>query len=320
LIKYIYFGSATINEFNTNSSTIFGHANAAGAEAVGAAAYFNTPEFGVSSPVLNVYSSAGGTPILFDLAGNPVSDPRANKPGIVAPDCANTSFFVSGVDLEPDGFPNFCGTSAAAPHAAAVAALLRDLEPNLTPNQIYGILENTAIDMGSAGFDNDSGFGLIQSNAALVSGLGIGTKTAGLYSQVDGIFYLKNTNTAGGADLAFQFGPGGVGFEALVRDWNGDRVDTVGVYNPATGVFFLKSTNSAGLADVIFQFGPGSAGFIPLVGDWDGDGVDTVGVYNPATGFFFLKNTNSAGLADVTFQFGPGSAEFCPLVGDWDGQ
>ena len=35
LIKYVYFGSATINEFDTQSSTIFGHINAVGAEAVG---------------------------------------------------------------------------------------------------------------------------------------------------------------------------------------------------------------------------------------------------------------------------------------------
>jgi subtilisin family serine protease len=171
LIKYIYsfFGPApTINEYNTNSSTIFGHANAASAEAVGAAAYFNTPAFGVSPPALNSYSSAGGTPILFDIAGNPVSDSRAAKPEIVAPDCANTTFFVSETDLEPDGFSNFCGTSAAVPHAGAVAALLLDQKPSLTPAQIYRTLEETAIDMGTPGFDNDSGFGLIQADAALL--------------------------------------------------------------------------------------------------------------------------------------------------------
>jgi uncharacterized protein DUF4214/subtilase family protein len=171
LIKYIYsfFGPApTINEYNTNSSTIFGHANAAGAEAVGAAAYFNTPAFGVFPPVLNSYSSSGATPILFDLAGNPTSDSRASKPEIVAPDCANTTFFVSETDLEPDGFPNFCGTSAAVPHAAAVAALLVDQKPSLTPAQIYRTLEETAIDMGTPAFDSDSGFGLIQADAALL--------------------------------------------------------------------------------------------------------------------------------------------------------
>ena len=85
LIKYVYFFSGpapTINEFATNSGTIFGHANAAGAEAVGAARYSNTPAFGVSPPVLEFFSSSGTTPILFDVAGNRLAtpDPRANKP------------------------------------------------------------------------------------------------------------------------------------------------------------------------------------------------------------------------------------------------
>jgi hypothetical protein len=170
LLKYVLFSfGGTIQEFATNSSTIFGHANAVGAEAVGAAAYFNTPGFGVSPPLLNSYSSAGGTPILFDIAGNPISDSRASKPEIVAPDCANTTFFVSGVDLEPDGVPNFCGTSAAAPHAAAVAALLLQAKPGSTPAQIYNTLEGTAIDMGAPGFDNDTGFGFIQADATLAA-------------------------------------------------------------------------------------------------------------------------------------------------------
>lgn len=50
LIKYIRQGPATVNEFDTQRSTIFGHKNAVGAEAVGAAAYFNTPVIGVSPP------------------------------------------------------------------------------------------------------------------------------------------------------------------------------------------------------------------------------------------------------------------------------
>jgi hypothetical protein len=146
-----------------------------------------------------------------------------------------------------------------------------------------------------------------------------GTNTAGVYNPTAGVFFLKNTNTAGGADVTFQFGPGGLGWIPLVGDWNGDGVDTVGVYNPSAGVFFLKNTNAAGGADVTFQFGPGGLGWIPLVGDWNGDGVNTVGVYNPSAGVFFLKNTNAAGGADVTFQFGPGGLGWIPLVGDWNG-
>jgi hypothetical protein len=60
-IKYIWFGSVTFNEWTTQSATVFGHPNAAGARAVGATDYRLTPAFGVSPPVLEPFSSRGGT-------------------------------------------------------------------------------------------------------------------------------------------------------------------------------------------------------------------------------------------------------------------
>jgi hypothetical protein len=49
--------------------------------------------------------------------------------------------------------------------------LLLQAKPSLAPAQVYQRLENTAIDMGPPGFDNDSGFGLIQADAALAAAL-----------------------------------------------------------------------------------------------------------------------------------------------------
>ena len=98
-------------------------------------------------------------PILFDIAGNSISPIIRNKPEIVAPDGGDTTFFGSG-DSENNGFPNFFGTSAAAPYAAA-AALMLEAVPTLDPTEIYTGFERTAIDMNVAGFDFDSGFGLI---------------------------------------------------------------------------------------------------------------------------------------------------------------
>jgi hypothetical protein len=124
LLKYVVIDNGagvTINEFDTQSSTLYGHANADGAEAVGAAFYRNAPEFGVSPARLEPFSSAGSTPIIFDTAGNRLAIPLIRqKPEIVAPDGTNTTFF--GRDVEADGFPNFFGTSAAAPHAAATSS------------------------------------------------------------------------------------------------------------------------------------------------------------------------------------------------------
>jgi len=142
--KYVYFdfgnGAMTVDEFDTQSSTTFGHSNAAGSEAVGAAPWYNTSEWGPAfhaacvPACAELFSSAGGTPILFDVDGNRLRKPEIRvKPGVVGPDGGNTSFFFSPYPFEvpgstePDEFPNFFGTSASAPHVAAVAALMLDL-------------------------------------------------------------------------------------------------------------------------------------------------------------------------------------------------
>jgi len=166
IIKYVYFGNMTINEYATNSGSSYGHPIAAGARAVGAARYSKTPEFGQTPPLLEGFSSSGGITILFDSSGNPVNEQRL-KPEIVAPDGGDNTFF--GSDFEGNGSPNFFGTSAAAPHAAGVAALLKGLDPALTPDALYNALQNTAIDMKAAGPDFDSGYGLIQADLALAS-------------------------------------------------------------------------------------------------------------------------------------------------------
>jgi len=163
--KYVMYsagGRPTVSPA-TNSGTIYGHANAKDAVAVGAANY-RTPM------VLESFSSGGTTPVLFDTDGNrlPTPDPRQFKPEIVAPDGVDTTFFGSG-DTDGTGFPNFFGTSAAAPHAAGVAALLRQALPSLTTAQVRNTLENTAQNMGPPGFDNNTGFGFIHADSALTA-------------------------------------------------------------------------------------------------------------------------------------------------------
>ncbi|MGH9226014.1 MAG: S8 family serine peptidase [Acidimicrobiales bacterium] len=131
-----YAGTVTVNQFATNSSTIVAHANATLAEARGAAFDDNTPVFGQNPPLAEGFSSAGGTPILFDTTGAAIAPVTRNKPRIVDPDGTNTTFFGSDSGADADAFPNFFGTSAATPHAAAFAALLLNNNPALTPAQI----------------------------------------------------------------------------------------------------------------------------------------------------------------------------------------
>jgi hypothetical protein len=165
-IKFVYFGNMTIDEFATNSATSYGHPIAAGGQAVGAARYNQTPAYGVSPPLLEYFSSKGGTPILFDTSGNPINVVR-QKPDFVAPNGGDNTFF--GSDYEGNGWPNFFGTSAAAPHAAAMAALIKQFDNSLSPDDVYNTMRSTAIDMNTAGFDFNSGFGLVQATLALAS-------------------------------------------------------------------------------------------------------------------------------------------------------
>jgi hypothetical protein len=63
---------------------------------------------------------------------------------------------VSGVG----GFPTpFSGTSAAAPHGAGIAALLRGVLPALTSQQVRDALKAGAVDLLAPGFDNSTGAG-----------------------------------------------------------------------------------------------------------------------------------------------------------------
>ncbi|MDD1428921.1 S8 family serine peptidase, partial [Dolichospermum sp. ST_sed9] len=169
IIKFVDFGSrSNTYQFATNSSTSYGHNQSANGLGVAAAYYQNTPAYGVNPPVAETFTSLGGTPILFDQAGNRLATAIDRKqPAITAPDGVNTTFF--GNDRDGDGKPNFSGTSASAPHAAAVAALIRQAVPGVTNTQIYNALKNTALDMNTTGYDYVTGSGLIQADAAIAS-------------------------------------------------------------------------------------------------------------------------------------------------------
>jgi subtilisin family serine protease len=72
-----------------------------------------------------------------------------------------------GVRTTVPGFDPFFGTSAAAPHSGAVAALMLSKNPSLTPAQIQQIMKATAIDIEAPGFDHFAGPGRLDAVAAL---------------------------------------------------------------------------------------------------------------------------------------------------------
>jgi hypothetical protein len=132
-------GTATPIDHNVPAGSVAPPADARGAITVGAVR--------ASAPTVIEGFSAQG----------PTLDGRL-KPELVAPDAVSTTVF---------GTRGFVGTSAAAPHAAAVGALLLSLNPRLAPDQLQRALEVTAADLGESGADNVFGFGLVNALAAL---------------------------------------------------------------------------------------------------------------------------------------------------------
>ncbi|MBI4093010.1 MAG: S8 family serine peptidase [Candidatus Kerfeldbacteria bacterium] len=104
--------------------------------------------------------------------------------GILQQTCAPSSSCATFADYYYEG------TSQATPHVSAAAALL--LAAGITPANVRTILEGTAADLGTAGYDTTYGYGLLDINAALSIGLNDTTPPQGSVAINGGAVYTNS--------------------------------------------------------------------------------------------------------------------------------
>src|SRR6267378_3789750 len=168
----------------TTAGAVLGHSGATGAFAVGAtpaAAGICAPPTCPQGPfpnpfnstnIIEPYSSDGPRRIFFLADGTAITPGNfSSSGGTVLPKpefTAADGVSVTGVG----GFPTpFYGTSAAAPHAAAIAALVKSVDSTLTNSEVAGFLTSSAIDIMGAGTDRDSGAGIVMAFEAVKAAL-----------------------------------------------------------------------------------------------------------------------------------------------------
>ena len=117
----------------------------------------STVNFGVGNvnphlPDYPISSTSGRGPSPCDYA--------SIKPEVTAP---GTQIYSTKPN---DTYGNLSGTSMACPHVSGAVLLLRQINPDLTVDEIKTTLMETALDRGNTGEDNDYGWGIIDIGAA----------------------------------------------------------------------------------------------------------------------------------------------------------
>ena len=165
---------------------------------------------------------------------------------------------VDGVAISgAGGFPKpFYGTSAAAPHVAAVVAQIWGGHPLLSPQNIRSALLSSAFDLGPAGRDSTFGYGLADAltTAKSLNPVPVPAGNIGVYRPSARQFIFNTTpvtRTTFGLSTDIP----------VTGDWDGDGITDIGVYRPSARQFIFNTTP-------VTRTTFGLSTDIPVTGDW----------------------------------------------------
>jgi hypothetical protein len=247
-LRMVFNGDVFIEEHNVPDHSVFGHPCVREAMAVGA---IDASDPGFDT--IESFSSHGPCEIFF-VPGNPgfrTSQAATltplevrDKPDVVAADGTHTTLPL---------FAPFFGTSAAAPQAAAVAALLMELGGGpefMSASQVLNLMRMAAVDRGAPGIDNTYGYGVV--DAVRAAEVWQSTPQATIVSPTEDVVVTS------GATVNFQGACSDMGHHApYAFDWDfggGADVESSTEQNPnvmltlpGTYTVTLMCSNSLGL-------------------------------------------------------------------------
>jgi Subtilase family len=275
--------------FTYNTVTTGGHAMAKGTNGVAAYSAFrpNLPE---------TFTSPGPISIYFDGDSNPLTLPEVRlQPRIAAADGANISAneglagLGSDVPNDADAEGNFSGTSAAAPHAAAIGALVLQAHGgrhSLTPAQMTAILQNSTF---RHDLDPSYASGIARTDSGDVVKITINSDGSALQAS--------GANTGTGANDA----------NAFAVTYTGEGTLTSLVFNPH-GVALEGGAVSGGVNGYLDGTAPNITYFDNIF-----PGMD----FAPANKAFTIGSQSTIPLASVTASFSNGVPLPAPANQSW---
>jgi hypothetical protein len=233
----------------TQGST-FGHnsaRNAVGAAAVDAFEASGGEFSGGPTTPVELFSSDGNRRIFYRADNSPIEGGATfeseggelrRHPDLTGADGVSTTL-PSGSGLNP-----FFGTSAAAPHLGAIAALIKSVVPRASARQVKQAMTSSALDIEASGYDRDTGAGIASAFSSLQA---IGAPAAAFLE-------LGAVALAPGAGAAFL--PGGTGtLSAQVVNNGGAQATAVRATLTSGSPFLTVTAGTASLGNL----NPGAA-------------------------------------------------------------